>query len=154
MIYPKTVVTPSNTPQGTPQRTVLKIAKGLVYFLELYYPSGSQGLLHVAIYDGGFQVWPTEHGSSFVGDDVHFFYDDLYIKEQPPFQFDILTWNDDDRYSHQVIVRIGLVTKDIFMSRFLPSMMYKEFEAVYTRILEEQQKRRMRVLKAPFFPIT
>ena len=57
-------------------------------------------------------------------------------------------------YEHKVIVGVGLVSKDIFMARFLPSMMYKEFEAVYTRILEEQQKKKLAILKAPFFPIT
>lgn len=153
MIYPITIETAANVTQGSPTRNHLRVSKGLVYFIELYFPSGSEGLLHVSIFDGGFQVWPTAYGTSFVGDDVHFFYDDLYIKEVAPFEFTIYTWNEDTAYAHSVIIRIGLVTKDIFISRFLPSMMYKEFEKVYMNILKEQEKRRLAILKAPFFPI-
>ena len=154
MVYRKTITTLKNVTEGLPTQTDLSITKGLVYFLELYFPSGSEGLLHCQIYDGNYQVWPSSHGESFFGDDIYLKYDDLYIKETAPMHFKILTWNDDDLYPHKVIVGIGLVSKDIFMARFLPSMMYKEFEAVYKRILSEQEKKKLSILKAPFFPIT
>jgi len=154
MIYRSTIITPKNTIEGSPKETELHVASGLVYFLEIHFPSGSEGLLHAQVFDGNYQVWPTAPGESFIGDDIYLRYDDLYIKEEQPLIFKILTWNIDDMYEHKVIVGVGLVSKDIFMARFLPSMMYKEFEAVYTRILEEQQKKKLAILKAPFFPIT
>ena len=154
MIYRKTIDTAITWTEGLPKRTTFPVTKGLVYFLELYFPSGSEGLLHVQIVDGGYQVWPSTPAESFIGDDIYCMYDDLYIKEQEPFKFTVITWNDDDTYSHKVIVGIGFVSKDIYMARFMPSMMYKEFEAVYMRILEEQRKKQLKVVRAPFFPIT
>jgi len=154
MVYRKSVTTLPNVKQVLPDRSTLNLTKGLCYFLELMFPSGSEGLLHVQINDGGYQVWPSTPGESFFGDDIYLKYDDLYINETEPTSFEIITWNDDDLYQHQVVVGIGLVSKDIFMARFLPSMMYKEFEAVYMRILEEQQKKKLSILSKPMFPIS
>jgi len=154
MIYRKTITTLKNVTEASPKETDLNITKGLVYFVELMFPSGSEGLLHVQILDGNYQVWPSSYGESFFGDDIYLRYDDLYIKEAAPMFFRVKTWNDDDLYPHKVVVGVGLVSKDIFMARFLPSMMYKEFEAVYKRILEEQHRKKLAILKAPFFPIS
>lgn len=154
MVYRSTITTLKGVTQANPKHTRFKVPKGLIYFLELYFPSGSEALLHVQIFDGGYQVWPTQHKESFAGDDIYLQYDDLYIKEREPFEFDIITWNDDDKYKHLVIVGFGVVTKDIYMARFMPSMMYKEFEEVYMRILEEQRKKRVAVVREPFFPVT
>lgn len=154
MVYRKAITTPASTTEGSPLSTDFQVTKGLVYSVEVYFPSGSEGLLHLAIYDGSYQCWPSTHGDSFIGDDIYLKYDDLYIKDKEPFKFVIKSWNDDDTYEHKVIVGIGFVSKDIYMARFLPSMMYKEFEAVYKRILTEQQAMKLSVLKEPFFPIT
>jgi len=153
MVYRKTITTLSGVTEGRPTRTPFGVTKGLVYFFEVYFPSGSEGLLHATIYDGGYQIWPSTPRESFIGDDIYFPYDDLYIKESAPFEFTVYTWNEDDMYKHKVIIGIGLVSKDIFMARFLPSMMYEKFEKVYMNILKEQEKRKLAILKAPFFPL-
>jgi len=154
MVYRKTIITPALTTEGSPLLSDLSVTNGLVYFLEIMFPSGSEGLLHVQIYDGSFPLWPSTPGESFMGDDIYLKYDDLYIKEKEPFSLRVVTWNDDDMYQHKVVVGVGLVGKDIFKARFLPSLMYKEFEDVYTRILKQQEEKKLAILKAPFFPIT
>ena len=90
------------------------------------------------ISDGGFQVWPSPLGSWFTGDSIVIGFDDVYLKESAPYQFNIFTYNDDDTYEHLIHVRIGLVTNEIFMARFLPSMAYKDFAEALLQIQAEQ----------------
>ncbi|KKM79601.1 hypothetical protein LCGC14_1348350 [marine sediment metagenome] len=139
MVYTASITTPKITyPRTSPLRTILPINKGLVYKVEFDFPPGSAGLLGCMISDGGFQVWPSSLGSWFTGDSIVIGFDDVYLKESAPYQFNIFTYNDDDTYEHLIHVRIGLVTNEIFMARFLPSMAYKDFAEALLQIQAEQ----------------
>ena len=137
MIYQATIKTPIILYTLHPLRTVLKVSKGLVYKIEVDFPPGPQSLLKVRIFDGGHQMWPSSPDECFKTDNYCISFDDTFLKLAEPFQFDILTWNEDDTYSHNVTVRIGMVSQDIYMARFLPSMAY---EQLLTLIREEQAK--------------
>lgn len=122
-------------------RTPLLVTKGLVYKVELYFPRGSAGLLGVAIFDGFFSVWPSNAGEFFTGDDELISFDDLYLKEAAPFQLDIYTYNYDDTYPHSVDVRVGLVSKEAYQARFLPSIAWGDFAEMMSRLLAEQAEK-------------
>jgi len=149
MIYTKDITTLKNTTKENPKKTVLKVTKGLVYRVEICLPPGPCGLLHIAIFDGGYQVWPYEYGESFSGDAETITFDDVYLKETEPFEFTILTYNEDDTFQHWCQIRIGLVSKEIFMGRFLPSIGFKELETVMTNILTAQEALRSGVTGKP-----
>jgi len=149
MIYTKDITTLKNTTKENPKKTVLKVTKGLVYRVEICLPPGPCGLLHIAIFDGGYQVWPYEYGESFSGDAETITFDDVYLKETEPFEFTVLTWNEDDTFQHWCQIRIGLVSKEIFMGRFLPSIGFKELEMVMTNILTAQEALRSGVTGKP-----
>jgi hypothetical protein len=140
MIYVSDITTPANTTKAQPLSTEVKIANGLVYKLEIVFPPGPYGLVGVAIYDGPHQVWPVHLNTYFRGDNISMSFDDLYLKEIPPFNFTIKTYNLDDIYEHEVIVRIGMVSKDVFLARFLPSIGYEDFVKRLKALSEEQQK--------------
>jgi len=138
MIYEATICTSKDTPRYGPDVNRLYVTKGLVYKIELDFPPGSAGLLGVAVYDGGFQVWPSTLGEWFTGDGILISFDDVYLKETEPYVFDIYTYNEDDTYDHSVTVRLGLVSKEIFMARFLPTVSYKYFEEMMLRLQAAQ----------------
>jgi hypothetical protein len=138
MIYVKDITTPADTELSSPMKTVLQVANGLVYKIELQFPPGSYGLLGVCIKDGSYQIWPSEDKTFFRGDDNLIAFDDLYLKSNPPFNFDIFTYNLDTLYEHEVIIRIGLVSKDVYLARFLPSIGYAEFTDMLKRLSDEQ----------------
>ena len=138
MIYTANITTVKDTPRTSPKKTPLHVTKGLVYKVEFYFPSGSAGLMGVAVFDGLFQVWPSTLDQFFTGDGVVFGFDDVYLKEVEPYQFDVHTYNEDDTYGHSVTVHIGLVSKDIFMARFLPHMTYKYFEELLGKMAAVQ----------------
>lgn len=138
MIYVADITTPANTPQTSLQKTRIHVTNGLVYKVEFYFPSGSQGLMGVAVFDGLYQVWPSNIGEFFIGSEVNISFDDLYLKESAPFEFQCYTYNIDEIYDHLVVVRIGLVSNDVYMARFLPA---KTFE-YFTELLEKMQLER------------
>lgn len=140
MIYSANITTPKDTLLVSPKRTPLKVTRGLVYKVEVDFPPGSAGLMGVAIFDGGFQVWPSTVGQWFTGDAIEVDFEDIYLKESAPFQFTIYTYNLDDTYEHLTIVRIGLVSKEIYMARFLPHLSYRFFEDMLGRLQIEQSK--------------
>lgn len=121
MIYTANITTPKDTALTALKKTTLHVTNGLVYEVEFYFPSGSAGLMGVAVFDGLYQVWPSSVGTFFLGEDQLIAFDDLYLKESAPFQFQIYTYNTDDTHEHFVSVRVGLVSNDVFLARFLPT---------------------------------
>jgi len=152
MIYAKSITTSKNTLSTSPLETILKITKGLVYFLEVYFPPGPSGLLHIRIDDGNYQLLPATEGETLYGDNVTVRYDDLYIKNAEPYQFKIYTYNEDDTYNHTLQVRVGLVSKEVFQARFLPTMAYDYFnkliEAAGKQQIEARKLRTQEILES------
>lgn len=138
MIYTANITTPKNTAQTALKRTVLRVTKGLVYRVEFHFPPGPSSLVGLAVFDGLYQAWPSSLGVFFATDDETVEFDDMYLKEAAPFQFDIMTYNTDDTYDHTVAVRIGLVSKDVFLARFLPTKGY-DYLMDLTRKLEAEK---------------
>lgn len=150
MIYQITVNTPKNTPINSPQRVSLKVTRGLVYRIEVEFPPGPSGLLHCMITDGSFQLWPSTPGEWFATDGNVIGFEDLYLKEASPFEFSVYTYNESDHEDHLVMIRVGLVSKEAFMARFMPSLSWKEYIEWYDKMKEEQQEVMEAVLAAPF----
>jgi hypothetical protein len=154
MIYSATIETLKNTAISTPKKTQLVVTTGLVYKVEVVFPAGSAGLMGVAILDGSLRVWPSTAGEWFVGDGNIISFDDVYLKEDAPYIFDIHTYNLDDTYAHKVYIRIGFVTKEIFMARFLPHLSYKYFEEMLKTLQVSQQalakQQQEAILATPF----
>jgi len=138
MIYTANVTTPNNTPKTSLKKTTINVTKGLVYKVEFYFPSGSAGLMGVAVFDGLFQVWPSSIGEFFVSDNETIRFDDMYLKEAAPYEFQVYTYNTDDTYNHIAAVRIGLVSNEVFLARFLPYKAYDYFTGLLQKMSEEQ----------------
>lgn len=143
MIYTANITTDENTLQTDLKKTNIHITKGLVYKVEFYFPSGSAGLMGVAVFDGLYQVWPSSVGEFFIGEDQVISFDDMYLKESAPFEFQCYTYNVDDTYPHEVSVRIGLVAKEIFQARYLPM----KSELVFTRVLAQMEAERQELAR-------
>lgn len=138
MIYTANISTPKDTEQTALKKTSINVTKGLVYKVEFYFPSGSAGLMGVAVFDGLYQVWPSSVGEFFTGEDQVISFDDMYLKEAAPFEFQCYTFNIDETYPHFVSVRIGLVSKEVFQARYLP---FKS-ELLFTKVLLQMQLER------------
>jgi len=154
MVYSKRVNTLKASAGVTYQDTQLFVTKGLVHRILIDFPSGSAGLLGVAIFDGRYQVWPSTIGEWFVGDGVQVAFDDMYLKEKAPYIFDIYTCNADITYNHAVHISVGLVSNDVFMARFMPSVGYELYQKTLMQLAQEQaiaaDKQKQAIIDNPF----
>lgn len=149
MIYSLDIETPANTAKADALHTPLKVTEGLVYRVEIQFPIGCAGLLYCAVHDGAYSAWPSTPGEWFRGDASTIAFDDTYLKLSEPFQFDIITYNLDDTYAHAVLIRIGMVSHDVFMARFLPSYSWKYYKKMLDEMREEEERRRAEAAGAP-----
>lgn len=154
MIYVANITTLKDTEKTGPKKTTIHVTKGLVYKVEFYFPSGSAGLMGVAIFDGLYQVWPSSVGEFFIGEDQVISFDDMYLKEAEPFEFQAYTYNTDDTYPHEVSVRIGLVSKEVFQARYLPAKSSEVFMQVLAQMKVEREElalwQKARLPQTPF----
>jgi len=149
MIYALDVTTPANTPSSSPKRTRMQVTKGLVYQVEIEFPPGPLGYCHVAILDGAYQVWPSNPDADFHGDNGMIVFPDTYLKYAEPYEFIVETWNEDDTYQHTIHVRIGMVSEEVFMARFLPTMTYDKMLEALEAVREKQEAEREAIIAKP-----
>jgi hypothetical protein len=150
MIYTAEVTIPANTAETDPVNQVMNVAKGLVYRVDLFFPPGPAGLAKICILDGGFQVWPQTVGNYLCGDSETIAFDDLYLKDQPPYVFTVRGFNLDDTYGHTVYIKLGLVSEEAFKARFLPDVAYGMYAAMLKKISLEQEVAIAEQLKSGF----
>lgn len=139
MVYSVSISTDADTSEVDAIRTVLRVGKGLVWRIEAEFPPGCAGLAHLKIMDGGYQVFPASPGQSFASDGTVISFDDLYLKDSAPYQFDVLTWNLDEYYSHTLQIRIGMASSEAFMSRYMPSVSWEKFNKSMIEAAQIQQ---------------
>jgi len=138
MIYSVNITTLADRKKDNLLRTTIRVTKGLVYKVEFYFPPGSAGLMGVAVFDGLYQAWPSNVGEFFTTDDETISFDDLFLKGAAPFTFQCYTYNLDTKNKHMVGVRIGMVSDEAFMARFLPGKSRLYFEKLRKRMLTER----------------
>lgn len=141
MIYIANITTVKNTAQSSLKKTTIRVTKGLVFKVEFFFPPGSAGLMGLAVFDGLYQVWPSSVGEFFLSDGETISFEDLYLKESGPFEFQCYTYNIDDTHDHLVGVRIGLVSSEVFMARFLPTRDRNYFKRLREKILSKRANR-------------
>jgi len=105
----------------------------------------------VVVFDGGHQVWPSTPGQTFHGGWSIVGFDDTYLKLAAPFEFKAYSWNLDDTYDHLLQVRIGMVSNEVFMARYLPTYAYDHFMKLVEAERKAQEERQAEA-EETFFP--
>lgn len=120
MIYDFVITTPASTLVSAKQSTDLKLTGGIIHQIDLVFPSGPQGYLKVQINHGLHQVWPTNPEGYFASSDEKISFEEFYDLTTAPYTLTAYTWNDDDTYSHLVIVRFGILKRDDLRGVWFP----------------------------------
>lgn len=140
MVYTLTRIVPANTPVDGAVQYHFPVTGGLVYKVETYFPPGSSGLLGVIICDGGFQVWPTERGEWFFGDNTVVSFEDLYYINSPNRVLDVFAYNLDDTFDHRFQVRVGMASDPIAIASYLPSTVNADLAQSLADIIASQDQ--------------
>ena len=97
----------------------------------------------VAVFNGLFQCWPSSVGEFFTGDNATIGFDDLLLVDSAPFEFQVVTYNLDETFDHNVSVKIGLVSSEVFMARFLPTKSYEYLAKLLIDLATERKELEM-----------
>ena len=109
MLYEFKLTIPSNTPKSSPLRERVELTRGVIHKVELEFPPGCLGLVHVIIRHFEHQIFPTNRDGDFASDNHVISFPEYYELAYPPYVLTLEGWNEDDTYSHTVTVRIGVL---------------------------------------------
>ena len=139
MIYCVSITTLKGGSEAQAVETKLVVTSGLLFVFEVDFPAGCCGLAHLQMFDGLYQVFPASPGESFHGDNITLKFDDLYFKQNPPFEFTVKTWNEDENWDHTLQVRVGMAMGRAEMSRYMPALSFEDFEALLAESIARQE---------------
>lgn len=111
MIFVFTVNTPANTLAINKKETTLKLCSGVIHKIDLVFPPGAAGFLHLTLNQALHQVWPTNPDESFAADSETISFPEFYELDQPPYELTAWTWSEGSTYPHSVIIRLGILPK-------------------------------------------
>lgn len=149
MIFQQSLTIPINTAKAAPKREEIRLVKGLIYQIEIFFPPGCAGLVGLCIKDALHQVWPSKANTWFYSDDETISFDETYEIDNEPASFQIIGYNEDTVWEHTMQIRLGIVDKEIYKARYLPHLAYSI--AKETDRLEEERKTKKIIIK-PYLP--
>jgi hypothetical protein len=106
-VYPVTV--PKSTTQADPEVVEMSLDPGQIVQVEVGFPWGCGGLVHVQIWQAEHQVWPSNAGESFSWNDYNVVFPEAHDCVGPEEPWSIRAWNLDERHEHTIQVRIGIL---------------------------------------------
>jgi len=120
MIYSFAITTPANTPEDSKQKTDIKLTSGIIHQLDIVFPAGCAGLMHIAVNNGLHQLWPTNSQEYFHTDGEAISFKEFYKLKEDQNMLTVYSYNIDDTYDHTVIFRLGVLKQSEIQGTWLP----------------------------------
>jgi len=111
MQYVWHVIVPSDTTAADATEQSLHMTKGVVVRVQLVFPSGCWGLVHVKIFEGGHQAWPHNMDGDFAANGETIDFPEAYDLKEVPSKFTFWAYNNDQTYSHTITARITVLPR-------------------------------------------
>jgi hypothetical protein len=124
MFYETSLTIPKNTPESAPVVDTIPVHPGVVKRVEVLFPDGCVGLVHVRILYYERQLWPANPDSSFKGDGDKIAFDEDLELTGAPFEFTVEGWNMDDTYQHTPIVRLSVIPFERDLGKIIQSALF------------------------------
>jgi hypothetical protein len=112
MFHVYEVTVPKETAQADPLVTEMSLSPGQITQVEIGFPWGCGGLVHVQIWQAEHQVWPSNVEASFAWNDYNVVFPEAHDCAGPDEAWSIRCWNLDERYEHTIQVRIGILSAE------------------------------------------
>lgn len=109
MLYEYSLTIAANTPATAPATLAAPLAPGTVARVDVQFPSGCVGLVHVQIWRREHQVWPGNLDGNIAAEGLVVSWPDDYDLDDEPFGLEVRGWNDDDTFPHTITFRFALL---------------------------------------------
>ena len=109
MIFVFPITIPPNTPQTAPIVTSLQLTAGTITQVSIQVPSGVLALASIALFNGLYQLFPSNPESAFATSNETITWIDQEEISQPPYALTAKAWNTDSVNAHTLTVRIVML---------------------------------------------
>ena len=109
MYYDYAFTIPANTTQTAPTTQACHLCHGVIHRVEIDFPYGCAGLVHLQILHALHQLWPTNPEGAFNADDFVIGYNEHHALADTPPILTLQGWNLDDTFDHTLQVRFGIL---------------------------------------------
>ncbi|MBA7560745.1 hypothetical protein ES708_02376 [subsurface metagenome] len=113
MFYDFSFTIPANTSKYPLYIKRAKLTHGIIHRVEIGFPDGCGGLVHLRIKRGLFQVWPLNPDGDFNSDNYTIAFNDFYELFSAPYLLTLHGWNLDDAFPHTLEIRFGILPADV-----------------------------------------
>lgn len=109
MLYRYALTIPAGTAQDDPVADTVGLTYGVLRNVDVSFPPGCAGLVHVAVRYHEHQIIPLSPRTWLAWDD----YTVTWPEEIPifwdPYTFDLVGWSEDDSFDHEVVFRFDVL---------------------------------------------
>jgi len=108
MDFSFSLTVPANTAEGDAVEDEVTLAAGKITEVWIMLPFGHAGLAHYQVHHRLQQLWPSNPGGSYSGNDTVIEFQEEYLLDEPPYVLRLRGWNTDDTYPHTAYFRFTL----------------------------------------------
>lgn len=90
-------------------QTTVKLTRGVLHYIGVYFPPGCQGVVHATINRGIHQIFPVTPGTSVKGDAFEIGGTHFHPILSAPYQVDVWAWSNSASYDHIITVRLWIM---------------------------------------------
>ena len=129
MFYDFEVNIPANTLSTAPVVQKLQIARGVIHYAEITFPSGCRGYVYAKILFHNKQILPTNQKASFRANGYTIPIREHLKIDEPPYTLTFVGWSDGSTYEHNITVRVGVLQESELEPLFqLPKLFVNFFK--------------------------
>ena len=108
MFFAWDITVPANTAESSPKEQILKLTKGIITKVDIFFPAGCHGLVKVRILRNEFQLIPLSKGEWVTGDDAAIPTEGYYEFETIPSKLKFIAHSAGTTYPHTITVRVEI----------------------------------------------
>ena len=113
MFFNYSIKTLADIPETDIRTTIIQLNAGTVHYIDVIFPPGCAGFLHVRLFYQLVQIFPSNPGGSLASDAEKITWQDSLVMEHPPYQLIAKIWNDDQCYPHTIQLRFAMLAEPI-----------------------------------------
>ena len=109
MHYSFDLAIPAQTLEVNKISLVCPVNYGILREVEIFFPWGCAGLVHVQIHRFQRQIFPSNPDSNYCDNDYHLKFEEYYPILELPYDLVVKGWNLDDYFNHIITFRCSVI---------------------------------------------